>query len=175
MEMRQFDWNRALRKGEHMAVDNARADARLGPPDVMWALFQDACRVSKTYAGPPRLGYPVKSALPEAPSDMSMWARMMAYLQGELQEMPGDGVAMVRPTAEEISRSEAILHVWHKYALAKKGKRTILRKAVFAMACGLPYRAIRERTGIARASLYRAKDDAMRDMWEGVKQIAQMH
>lgn len=169
-----FDWHRALRKGEVMAVDEAKVGARLGPEDVMWALFKDACRVSRSYSSPPRSGYPVKSCLPEAPSDLSMWQRIMAYLQGEVSELPGDQVAMVRPSAEEISRSEAVLFVWHHHALMKKGKRKMLRKAVFALACGAPYRAIRERTGIARASLYRAKDEAMRDMWAGVKDVAKL-
>lgn len=174
-ELINYDWGRALRKGEALAVDAARADARLGPPDVMWALFKDACRVAKTYSGPPRLGYPSRSSLPEAPADASVWSQVMAYLQGELHEMPSsDDVAVMRPTAEEISRSEAVLYVWHRYALSKKGQRKKLRKCVFALACGAPYRAIRERTGIARASLYRAKDDAMHDMWTGLKEIARM-
>lgn len=169
-----FDWDRALRKGEVMAVENARADKTLGPKDVMWELFKDACRVSKSYAGPPRLGYPAKSSMPEAPSDVSMWIRIMDYLRGEVDELPDAGIATVRPSAEEISRSEAVLYVWHQFALARKGRRKALRKAVYAMGCGLPYRAIRERTGIARASLYRARDEAMHDMWAGVKDIAKL-
>lgn len=168
------DWGRIIQRGQVMAVDNARADARLGPEDVMWALFQDACRVSKTYSGPPRLGYPSRSSMPEAPGEQSAWAKVMDYLRGEVDELPVSDRAVVRPSAEEITRSEAVLLLWHRFALRKKGKRVMLRKSVYALGCGAPYRAIRERTGIARASLYRAKDDAMHDMWTGLKEIANM-
>lgn len=169
-----FDWQRALRKGEVMAVENARADQKLGPEHVMWELFREACRVSRSYSGPPRLGYPSKSSLPEAPSERSAWAQAMDYLRGEIEEMPDQGVAMVRPSADEITRSEHVLFLWHQFALKSKGKRRMLRKAVYCMGCGLSYRVIRSRTGISRASLYRARDEAMRDIWEGLKDIEKM-
>ena len=167
-----FDWHRALRHGEIMAVDAARADQPLGPEHVIWALFCEACRVSKSYAGPPRLGYPAKSSMPEPPEEITAWQRMAAYLRGEVDELPQVDMAAPRPTAAEISRADAMLEVWHRAALIRKGNRKALRKAVYALACGLPFRVIRERTGIGRTSLYRAKDAAMSDMWEAIKQNA---
>lgn len=167
-----FDWGKTLRHGEVAAVDAARADQHVGPEDVIWALFREACQVSKSYAGPPRLGYPGKSSLPEPPEEITAWQRMAAYLRGEVDEIPESDISAPRPTAAQISRADHVLAIWHGHALARKGDRKKLRKAVYALACGLPYRAIRDRTGIARASLYRAKDQAMADMWAAIKQNA---
>lgn len=171
MSAENHDWHRTIRHGETLAVDAARANQTLGVEDVMWALFREAVETSRSYSSPPRTGYPSKSAMPEAPDEISPWARIMSYLQGEIQEMPVDGVARVRPSAAQISRADAVLYLWHTYALPRRGHRKKMRQAVYAKAAGVPYRLIKARTGISRTALYNAQQDAMQDMWTALRQL----
>lgn len=172
MSIETHDWDRTLRIGAEMAVDAARAGADVKPEDVMWALLCEAVQVSRAFPAPPRLGYPAKSSLPDAPPDISVWARIMAYLQGEIEEMPDDVRVTVQPTATQIERAEAVLHLWHHYAIPNRGNRKRMRQAIYAQANGAPYRKIRAMTGIGRTALYNARMDAMADMWCAMKKIA---
>lgn len=170
---KQFDWLRAIKAGEVMAVENARMGQELKPEHAIWELLKEAASVSHiAYGGPPRSGYPAKSAMPEAPDDISMWVRVMEYLRGIADEMPEAANRPAQPSVAQIDRCEAILEIWHKYALTRRGARNRLRNAVYSLACGVPVRKITARSGVKRTALYRARDDAMRDMLTAIQNIA---
>ena len=73
----------------------ARDDRRLGdtPEAIMWVLLRDAFRVSRFFAGTPRAGYPVKSAMPEAPDEITIWQKINAYIKGEVRSCPNTSQA----------------------------------------------------------------------------------
>lgn len=159
------DWQRAVRDGVEMAESQIRSDKAMDELDVIWALLCDAAQVSgHAYSGPPAAGYPIKSTMPESGDEVTQWQMMSAYLRGEVQEIP-DGKARVQPTAHQISRAEAVLDVWHLFALTGIGNRKKLKKALYLRACGVKMRRIRAVTGITRQQLHRAKQQAMGDMW----------
>ena len=166
----KFDWKRAIRAGEEMAVENARRDVKLGVEHVMWELLRDAAGVSqRAYSGPPRLGYPAKSAMPEGPAEITPWQMMAAYLRGEVEEMPAEDAAPPRPSMEQVSRAEAVLDVWHWHALKRKGEKSRIKRAVYLKACGVPDRKVRAVTGMTRQAIHAAKVEAMRDMWDAIR------
>jgi len=170
MGIETFDWTRAIRAGEIMAVENARRDANLGVEHVMWELLREAADVSqRAYSGLPRLGYPEKSAMPDAPPEVTTWQMMAAYLRGEVEEMPTDTSTKPRPSMEQVSRSEAVLDVWHWHALKRKGQGSRIKHAVYLKACGVPDRKVRAVTGMTRQAIHAAKVEAMQDMWEFIR------
>lgn len=166
-----IDWDRALRHGAELAVDAARAGTEVGPEDVMWSLFQEAVQTSRSFSAPPRLTYPSKSSLPDTPPEISAFSRIAAYLRGEVEEMPETETSRPRPTADQIQRAEAILHLWHHHAIIKRGNRKRMRKAIYAKANGIAYRRIKAETGLSRTAIYNAQRDAMADMWEAMKAL----
>lgn len=166
----RIDWVRAIRHAEVVAVENIRSDVTPTPEHAMWELMREAARVSSiAYSAPPRTGYPAKSSLPDGPDEVSDWQRMAAYLRGELEEMPTDTSRPAQPSAEQITRAEAVLDVWHKHALARKGAKSRIKRAVYLKALGVPDRKVRAVTGMTRQAIHRAKDEAMRDMLEAVR------
>ena len=107
--------------------------------------------------------------MPDAPDDVSHWHMMMAYIKGQVENAPEDRPTPPTPSAEQISRAEVILHIWHHYALRKKGARHRMKKAVYLKACGVADRKVRSVTGFTRQAIHSAKDEAMRDMWEVIR------
>lgn len=165
-----FDWGRAIRHGETLAVENTRSDVKLDATHVMWELLREAARVSSlAYPAPPRAGYPVKSSMPDAPGEFTEWQRMAAYLRGEIDDAKDVQSRPARPSAEQITRAEAVLDIWHRHALRRKGDAPRIKKAVYLKACGVKDGNVRAVTGMTRQALQRAKVEAMRDMWVVVK------
>jgi len=154
--------------GLDMAIDQVKAGQEVTDRDIWWALFCDALQTSSlTDAAPPRTGFPRKSAMPEAPSEVTAWQQAVAYLRGELEEMPVDKPTPPRPDAESISRAEAVLDVWHHAALADMGDWKRMRKALALRGAGVPARKVRKVravTGLNRQRLFDAKCRAMEDM-----------
>lgn len=170
MNVERHDWSRSLRWAEVAAVENARIGSAVGPVQVMWELLRDAARVSAlAYPAERVRGYPSRSSLPEMPSDVTAWQMMAAYLRGEVEEMPVSECRPPMPSAEQISRADAVLDVWHRHALGRLGDAPRIKRAVYLRACGVPPRKIRSITGIERQALHRAKDEAMTDMWQAVR------
>ena len=165
-----FDWSRAIRVGEALAVENTRSDVKLDATHVMWELLREAASVSaRAYPAPPRSSYPAKSSMPDAPGEFSEWQRMAAYLRGEVQEASDFQPTPPRPSAEQVTRAEAVLDVWHRHALRRKGDAPRIKKAVYLKACGVKDARVRAVTGLTKQALHAAKVEAMRDMWSVVR------
>src|SRR5690554_1905181 len=110
MSISRFDWTRAVRAGEVLAVENARRGVAPDVTHVMWELLREAADVSqRAFPSLPRLGYPSKSSIPDGPEEATMWQRIAAYLRGEIEEMPSDETRPPRPSIEQVSRAEAVL------------------------------------------------------------------
>ena len=163
----QHNWRRTLNAGMEMAVENARKDATLGARHVMWELLCEAAKTSQlAYSAPPRTGYPAKAVMPDAPADVTQWQLMSAYIKGELDEMPADDSRPPTPSAEQVSRCEAILDLWHRYALRHKGPTSRIKKAVYLKACGVSGVKLSQVTGVSRQVVTKAQHSAMQDMWD---------
>ena len=160
-----FDWARAWRHGEEIAPEYHRAGTSIGDEEIMWALFCEAIETAHlAYSPPPRTGLPRKSSLPDGVDEISPWARHMAYLRGELDEMPVDKGQAPRPSAAAISRAESVLDIWHKKALNGVRKWKTKRDAVYMLARRLSVRIIKQETGLSKQGIYNAKADALADM-----------
>lgn len=167
-----IDWVRAIKHAEIVAVENIRSDVQPKPEHAMWELMKEAVQVSSiAYSAPPRVGYPSKSSLPDTVDDVSDWQRMAAYLRGELSEMPTGHARPPQPSAEQITRAEAVLAIWHTHALSRKGAKSRIKKAVYMKASGVPDRKVRAVTGMTRQAIHSAKDEAMRDMLCAVRRF----
>lgn len=159
------DWPRAWRIGEDLARDQVRRGDPVDDSAIMWALLCDAAKVSRiAYKAPPPQGFPGKSVMPDAPEEISAFAKMRAYLSGELEEMPEEASRDPQPDAAAIDRAEAVLWLWHNEALNNKGARSNLKKAVYAKALGVPDRKVRAKTGLTREQIKHAKRQAVSDM-----------
>ena len=168
--LRNHDWRRTIAEGVEMAKDQIRSDVKMDESHVMWALLCEASKVAEqAYTAPPRSGFPTKAALPEAPADVTQWQLISAYLRGEVEEIPEADARPPRPTAEQVTRSEVILEVWHRFALNRFGERSKMKKAVYLKACGVPDRKVRAVTGMTKQRIHSAKKEAMQDMWEIVR------
>jgi len=156
-----FDWQRAFRAG----ADLARDDRRLGdtPEAIMWVLLRDAFRVSRFFAGTPYLGYPSKSSMPEAPDEITVWQQISAYLRGEVDELPEYEPSPVRPSAEECTRADHVLRLFHSVTSAW-GTNSTRRKSVAALAMGMRKRTVTSRYGLTRRQIDLARDAALRGM-----------
>lgn len=165
--LRRYDWRRAMYAGLDMAMEQVRAGQEVGDREIMWALLCEAADVSqRTYSGPPRLGLPRKSAMPDAPDEISQWQLVSAYLRGDLEEMPVEDSQPPQPDAAQITRAEMVLEVWHRAALTGYGDWRRMRKAIYMKACGMPDRKVRALTGFSRQRRHKAKQRAMDDMLE---------
>ena len=154
-----------------MAAAQVRSDVEVRAEHVIWALLREAAQVSsQAYSGPPRTGYPAKSVMPDAPDSVSQWQMMMAYIQGQVEDAPAVRARPPLPSAEQVTRSELILSIWHHHALRKKGARHRMKKAVYLKACGVPDRKVRAVTGFTKQAIHAAKEEAMRDMWSVIRQ-----
>ncbi len=160
------NWAATIKAGAEMAAEQTRSDVEVRETHVIWALLKEAASVSaRAYTAPPRTGFPTTSTMPDAVDDVSQWQMMMAYIQGQIEEAPADMSRPPLPSAEQISRAEIILHIWHHHALKRKGERSKIKKAVYMKACGVADRKVRGVTGYSKQAISRAKDEAMHDMW----------
>lgn len=160
-------WRWAVSEGVDLAARYAHGNVRLDEPAaVMWGLLCHAVRVSALADPvPPRSGYPAAS--PGAwltADDVSWWARVAAALRGETDGVVEGGTRPPAPTAVEILLRDEVLELWHAHALRELGDWRRLRRAVYALACGLPPRRVQEETGLSRDRLRHARDRAVSDL-----------
>lgn len=169
MSTAKHDWGRSIRWAQVAAVENARRGVSVGVEHVMWELLKEAASVSRSFRSPPHVGYPGKSSLPDGPEDVTMWHKITAYIRGELEELPTVEARPPLPSAEQMSRADAVLWIWHTHALRRKGDAPRIKKAVYLKACGVADRKVRAVTGMTRQAIHAAKAEAMRDMWDAIK------
>lgn len=168
--MATHNWAATIKAGAEMAAEQVRSDVTVKEAHVMWALLKEAAFVSSlTYRAPPRTGWPKKSTLPDTPDDVSQWQMMMAYIKGQVEDAPAVKPRPPQPSIEQISRAEIILHIWHHFALKRKGDRSRIKRAVYLKACNVPDRKVRAVTGITKQALHAAKEEAMADMWAVIR------
>lgn len=171
--MRNHDWRRGIRDGFHIARDQVRKDRAVTLPHIAWALLTEAAQVSRiAYAAPPRTGYPVKSAMPESVDEVTQWQLMSAYLRGDITSLPDDEGKAPRPEAHVIDRAGLILDLWHQVALAQKGDKRRLKKAVYDRAQGIKPRVICKKYGITYRQLHSALEHASEDMAQQIEKHA---
>jgi hypothetical protein len=166
----RHNWPATIKAGVEMAGEQVRSDVQVKETHVMWALLKEAAQVSSlAYRAPPRTGWPQKSSLPDAPDDVSQWQMMMAYIRGQVEDAPAVKARPPQPSVEQIARAEIILHIWHHYALKRKGERSRIKRAVYLKACNVPDRKVRAVTGMTKQAIHAAKEEAMRDMWAAIR------
>jgi hypothetical protein len=162
-------WDRGLR----LMVETTEADDRRKPIDAVWALLCEAVAVSAQFGAPPRTGYPAKSAMPDAPDEVSYWARQIeAFTQKTTMHALYGSRPRPQFSAQQISDAHFTLWLFHKFALHGRRDRVSLLSVVHNYAGGMPARRIREATGISRWTLHRRKDQACEDMLAGLRKLA---
>ena len=172
IRMQNHDWQRTLREAEQLALDNIKADAKVSDKHIGWELLREAARVSRiSYTAPPRTGFPSSSSLPDAPDDVTQWQLLSAYLKGELETLPSSDMKPSRPSAEQIDRADLILHLWHHNALARKGDKSRLKRAVYLKASGMHPQKIAHVIGVNTRQLKRAQDEAALDVVYEIEKI----
>lgn len=164
------NWPRALSEGREKALEQIRRDRVPNDLDAMWWLLCDAAKVSaQAYDGPPQTGYPRKSSMPEAGDEVTQWQLISAYLRGEVSELPEEEGEEPIPEAARITRAQAVLDVWHHFALKTAGDKRRLKEALYMRACGQKTRVIRAKTGLTHQQMSVAKRSAMQDMLDVVQ------
>lgn len=160
------DWDRHFRDAASFAADYHRSGTAIGPEALMWALLCDAARVTAlAYRAQPYQGYPTKSAWPDAPDEITWWQQHSAYLRGEVEDLPADDSRPPIPTAAEISRAEAVLHLWHHaVTLGRQRKR-----AVYLRACQRSAGKVTRITGETQREQKAARRRAIREMLGAIK------
>lgn len=134
---------------------------------AMWELLREAARVSRSFAAPPHMGYPDKSSLPEAPDEMTPWQKQMAYLRGELDQMPDDEPTDAAPTADEVSRADAVLHLWHTYALRRGEYPHPCKRHIYRLAEGATLGRVMRMSGMKRHEVLAMKRKSAIEMLRG--------
>ena len=161
---RQFDWRRAMLHGINLVGDNWRDYDEPETWAVMWELLREAARVSQAFDGPPSMGYPDKSSLPDAPEEMTPWQKQMAYLRGELDEIPEDEPTSPAPTSAEVSRAEAVLDLWHAHALRRGAYMHPAKRHIYRLADGATLGQVMRLTGMKRHEVLALKKKASIEM-----------
>ena len=165
LKIKNHNWNKTLRDGETLALDNKKADAVLKDHHIAWELLKEAAKVSRlTYSAPPRTGFPSTSSLPDAPDDVTQWQLMSAYLRGDIESLPSSQTKDSRPSSEQIDRSELILYFWHHHALIRKGDRSRIKRAVYLKANGVKTQRIGAVTGLTTKQILSAQTEAAEDI-----------
>lgn len=159
-------WRWATLEDVALAERYGHGNLRTGETAVMWGMLCHAVRVSAIAdRAPPRPGYPTVSlGAWLAADDVTWWQRVSAALRGETEDLPETAPGRTRVEAVEIALRDEVLEVWHLRALSGLGDWRRLRKAVFALASGLPPRAVQEGTGLSRDRLRHARERAVADM-----------
>ena len=169
LKIKNHNWQKTLRDGETLALDNKKADAVLRDHHIAWELLKEAAKVSRlTYSAPPRTGFPSTSSLPDAPDDVTQWQLMSAYLKGDIESLPSSQTKASRPSSEQIDRSELILYLWHHYALIRKGDRSRIKRAVYLKANGVKTQKIGAITGLTTRQILSAQTEASHDIMERI-------
>lgn len=166
-EAGKFDWQAAWRHGAAIAGDYSRSGTALTDQAIAWALLCEAARVSRSYPAPPRSGYPVKSSWPDFPDEVTMWHKMSAYLQGDLDELPEDESRPPMPSAAEISRADHVLTVWHHAVSLGRNKK----RAVYLRACGAKAGKIARVSGVTTTELKTARRRALGEMLRHISRL----
>ena len=161
---RQFDWRRAMLHGITLASDNLREYDEPEAWIAMWSLLCEAARVSRAFDGPPAMGFPDKSSLPEAPDEVTPWQKQMAYLRGELDELPEDEPTPPAPTSAEVSRAEAVLDLWHSHALRRGAYPHPAKRHIYRLADGATLGQVMRLTGMKRHEVLAMKRKASIEM-----------
>jgi hypothetical protein len=164
---RERIWRWATSEDVALAARYAHGNARVNEDAaVMWGLLCHAVRVSRA-ADPalPRAGYP--SASPGAwlaPDEITWWHRVAAALRGETDGVVEADNRPPPPEGIEILLRDEVLQLWHAHALVLLGDGRRLRKAVYALACGVSSRRVQRETGLTRDRLRHARDRAVADL-----------
>lgn len=165
-------WESYVQEGWRIAPSFLRSDTTVTDEHAMWALLcQAADTTARAFRSGFPLGYPGKSAMPDAPDDVTEWQLMMAYYRGEILEAPTTENRPPPPPASAITRAEHVLDVYHRVALRRFGDWKRMRKAVYLKATKCPEPKILAQTGFNRRRLQYARDEACRDMWDEVQRI----
>jgi hypothetical protein len=85
-------------------------------------------------------------------------------LRGETDEVVEGDNRPPTPQRIEILLRDEVLQVWHGHALRGLGDWRRLRKAVYALACGISPGRVQAETGLSRDRLRHARDRAVEDM-----------
>ena len=157
---RHFGWRRAMLHGITLVGENHRDYDDPEPWAVMWELLREAACVSRAFDGPPSMGYPEKSSLPDAPDEMTPWQKQMAYLRGELDELPEDEPTPPAPTSAEVSRAEAVLDLWHSHALWRGAYPHPCKRHIYRLAEGATLGQVMRVTGMKRHEVLALKRKA---------------
>jgi hypothetical protein len=160
----QFDWRRTLMHGVDLAGENFRDYDAPEAWQAMWELLCEAARVSRAFEPPPHTDYPTQAAWPDAPEEMTPWQRQMAYLRGELDEMPVDEPLPLAPTAAEVTRAEAILHLWHTHALRRGAYPHPAKRHIYRLAEGETLGTVMRASGMPRHVVLAMKRQASEQM-----------
>ena len=161
---KHFDWRRAMLHGIALVDKNWRDYDEPEAWAVMWELLCEAARVSRAFDGPPAMGYPEKSSLPDAPEEMTPWQKQMAYLRGELDELPQDEPTPPAPTSAEVSRAEAVLDLWHSHALWRGAYPHPCKRHIYRLADGATLGQVMRLTGMKRHEVLALKRKAAIEM-----------
>ncbi|PRX33972.1 hypothetical protein SAMN05216257_104103 [Meinhardsimonia xiamenensis] len=149
-----------------LAARYAHGNSKLDDRAVMWGMLCHAIRVSaRADAPPPRSGYP--SASPGAwlaPDEVTWWQRVAAALRGETEEVEPPAARAPHPDATEIALRDEVLEVWHGHALRGLGDWRRIRRAVYALAAGVPGRKVQAESGLSRDRLKHARARGIEDL-----------
>lgn len=152
-ELDRYGRDRLRRDGERLLADAGETSA--GAAAIVWALTREAARTIRGYTSPAPRGYPSRSLWPEW-GDPNWFGVLRARLSDGIETRPEP--PRLAPDAAAIDRAEVMWLLWRHHALPKLGRRRELIRHVWAYAAGVRPAQIRERTGITRHRLYRAKD-----------------
>lgn len=130
----------------------------------MWELFKEAVETARSLPSTPRVTFPRKSAMPEAPDEISPFAIMRAFKDGDILHMPETAPPRLGRTREQIATHDEVMGLWHNYAFKGRGRWREYRRIVWAYAEGIPPRRLRAKYGVHRQRLHVLKFQAMADM-----------
>lgn len=164
------DLGLTLRTVDELAEIHVRIDQDITDVDRMWGLFTEAVETSKSLPGIPRLSGPVKSAMPEAPDEVTWWEINLAFVKGETEEIPETHTNLAA-TRAQMTRHDAVMALWHAHALRGKGDWRRLRKALWDYARGDKRGRVLRKHGVTSMGLTRLKKQAMTDMIKAAKKI----
>lgn len=165
----RIDWRAALIHGVTLAAENHRAYDAPEAWTAMWELMCEAARVSRSFDGPPRSGYPDRGAWPEVADEITPWQRQMAYLRGDLDEVQLDEPTPPAPTSAEVTRAEAVLDLWHRYALWRGGHPHPCKRHIYRLAEGASLGAVMRMSGLRRPEVLDMRTRAARQMLDGLR------
>jgi hypothetical protein len=157
------DMGLTLRTVDELAEIHVRIDQDITDVDRMWGLFVEAVETARSLPGIPRLSGPVKSAMPEAPDEVTYWDVVAAYIRGDTEEMP-EVETRSAATRAQMTRHDLVMAYWHSAALRGKGDWRRLRRALWDYARGEKRGRVLRNHGVTSMGLTRLKKQAMADM-----------